>query len=209
MAAQPGTPVQYGLSNGQNGYDKGDHADVMNDLIVMALRCDATRVISYMMEDARSDFVYDHLTERHFDVTGSIEGTGQVGGYHGLQHAGDSNNGFATINWWQSLKISELAQRLDAIEEGDGTLLDHTIIQYGSGMHGSNHDANELPMVLIGGGDGVLTTDQHVVFDPTPNDGQLRDLYYTIANAYFELNIDSFGTHVDGKANALISEMLT
>jgi hypothetical protein len=41
-----------------------------------------------------------------------------VGGYHGLQHAGNANNGFATIGWWNSERVNELATKLDAIKEG-------------------------------------------------------------------------------------------
>ena len=47
-------------------YDKGRHADAMNDLIVMAFECDVTRVISYMLEDERSEFTYDNVQERAF-----------------------------------------------------------------------------------------------------------------------------------------------
>jgi len=70
-----------------------------------------------MLDDARSDFVYDFLTERKFTDTGStryVEGCR----VHGLQHAGDRNNGFATIGWWNAQKATS-SLRVDAIQEGD------------------------------------------------------------------------------------------
>ncbi|UJR85449.1 DUF1552 domain-containing protein [Sandaracinus amylolyticus] len=198
----------YGVDAVPADYDRGEHADVMNDLVTMALQCDSTRVISYMLDDARSDFVYSHLTNRTFSDTGSVAGSGSVGGYHGLQHAGDSNDGYATINWWLTQKVADLCQRLDAIPEGEGTVLDNTVVVFGSGMHGSNHDANELPIVLIGGGGGTLRGDQHIVFPATPGDRPLRDLYYTLLTQTFELPVTSFGSHVGGIPNQLVAEIL-
>lgn len=188
-------------------YDRGFHADLMNDLIVMALRCDVTRVISYMLDDARSDFVYRHLTHRRFRTDGSDPGTGAVGNFHASQHSGDSNDGYATINWWLSQKTAELAAKLDAIPEGEGTLLDNSVLLYGSDMHGSNHDANELPIVTLGSGGGVFRTNQHLVFNPTPNDRPLRDLYRTILDHYFGISTP-FGANVKGAAAQPITELL-
>ncbi len=206
--ARPGSPAQYGVANGQDGYDRKAHCDAMNSLIVMALSCDATRIVSYMLDDARSDFVYDHLTNRKFEAAGSTAGDGQVGQFHGLQHAGDSNDGYATINWWFSDRVAALCTALDQVQEGDKTLLDNCVVLYGSGMHGSNHDANELPITLIGGGGGRLKTDQHLVFAPTPNDRPLRDLYYTLMREVYQVEVSSFGSSLSGQANSTMDEIL-
>jgi hypothetical protein len=202
----PTLKAAYGMANAGGGYNKGAHMDVMNDLIVMALTCDATRIISYMLEDERSEFVYDHVPKRAFNATGSTAGAGgNCGNYHGAQHGGDSNNDFATINWWQSMKIAELATKMDAVKEGDGTLLDNSIMLYASCMHGGNHHADDLPVALIGKGGGVFKTDQNVQFAA---ERPLRDVYYTIMNGYFDLNVQSFGINLKGAPNALISEIL-
>lgn len=206
VGARP--PKAYAV-NVTDGYNRGEHADVMNDLIVMALQCDVTRVITHMLDDARSDFVYDHLTNRKFTADGSALGSGKVGGFHGLQHAGDSNDGYATINWWFSQKIAELGARLDAIPEGDGTLLDHTAILYGGSMHGSDHDGRPLPMALLGGGKAGLRTDQLVDFSGIAAGRPLRDLYLTLLNGYFALNVESFGSSLAGAKNQMITEILT
>src|SRR5690606_6121510 len=197
-----------GLANGQDGYDRGEHATAMNQLIVLALQCNATRILSYMLDDARSDFVYNHLENRKFSATGSEPGSGQVGGFHGLQHAGDSNNGYATINWWLTQQVSELCQMMDAVDEGERSLLDNAVVLFGSGMHGSNHAANELPLVLLGGGGGRLRTDQYIKFEPTPNDRPLRDLYYTLANEVYDAELPSFGVSVRGASHKLMTELL-
>jgi Protein of unknown function (DUF1552) len=201
----PTLKAGYGMANAGGGYNKGAHMDVMNDLIVMALTCDATRIISYMLEDERSEFVYDHVPKRAFSATGSAAATGTCGNYHGAQHGGDANNDFATINWWQSTKIAELATKMDAIKEGDGTLLDNSIMVYASCMHGGNHHADDLPVALIGGGGGVFKMNQNVQFAA---ERPLRDVYFTILNSYFDLGVDSFGINLKGAPNKLISEIL-
>jgi hypothetical protein len=198
-------PTEVYAVNKTDGYNRGTHATLMTDLIVMALRCDMTRVVTHMLDDARSDFVYDHLTTRKFTAGGSTPGTGAVSGYHGLQHAGDSNDGFATINWWLSSVTADLCQKLADIDEGDGSLLDHTLVMYAGAMHGSNHDAFPLPVALLGGGKAGMKTDQHIKFSaPRP----LRDLYFTILNSYFQLGVASFGDSLMGAKNQTIAELL-
>jgi hypothetical protein len=201
----PTLKASYGMANAGGGYNKGAHMDVMNDLIVMALTCDTTRIISYMLEDERSEFVYDHVQKRAFSATGSTTGTGNCGNYHGAQHGGDANNDFATINWWQSSKVAALAAKMDAVKEGDGTLLDNSIMLYASCMHGGNHHADDLPVALIGKGGGILKGNQHAQFGA---EVPLRDVYFTIMNQYFDMNVQSFGVSTKGVPNKLITDIL-
>jgi hypothetical protein len=173
-------------------YNRGTHATLMIDLTVMAIQCDITRVVSFMLDDARSDYVYNFINERNFQGGGgtSVAATAPVGGYHGLQHAGNTNNGFATIGWWNCQRVNELATKLDAIKEGTGTVLDNTVIHMLCGMHGGNHDGLDLPMALLGGGGGVLKMNQFI------NGGgkNLADLHLTIINKVFGGTLASFGT---------------
>jgi hypothetical protein len=204
LSASPNSPQRT-----TETYDKGKHADVMNDLIVMAFQCDVTRVISYMLEDERSEFVYDHVAKRKFSATGSEPGTGKCGNYHGAQHAGDTNDDFSTITWWNATKAAELCAKLAAIEDAPGvSVLDNSVVMFASCMHGGNHSCNELPVALIGGGWGTLKTDQHVAFPATPGDRPMRDLYFTIMNRCFELDVQSFGVNTKNKPNQLISEIV-
>lgn len=206
VGARP--PVAYAVGT-TTGYDRGTHSSVMTDLIVMALQCDVTRVVTHMLDDARSDFVYSHLTTRKFSSDGSTEDNGKVGGYHGLQHAGESNNGFATINWWFSTQVAALGAKLDAIPDGDGTLLDNTLIVYGSGMHGGDHNGQPLPLVTLGGGGAGIRTDQLVDFNAIAAGRPLRDLYLTILNGYFGLNVAGFGSSLTSPQNRMIEEILS
>jgi hypothetical protein len=189
-------PASYAVGNVPQGYNRETHAALMIDLVTMAIRCDTTRVVSFMLDDARSDFVYDFLTERKFTDTGSMPGTAKVAGYHGLQHAGDRNNGFATIGWWNAQKAAELAQKLMAIQEGtSGNALDNTVIAFASGMHGGNHDAQNLPIALIGGGGRtaqgtVLKTNQHVAF---ASEQRLADVHLTVMQKVFGCPDATFG----------------
>ncbi|HVJ15524.1 MAG TPA: DUF1552 domain-containing protein, partial [Polyangiaceae bacterium] len=214
---EPGGAMQ-GLNQGQDGYDRAAHAQVMNDLVVMALRCDVTRVITYMLDDSRSEFNYSFIPDEDkiFGDTGGIDnyhggaqhGGGSISGTaeNGV-YPGDSNGAFASITRWMVRKVSELAQALDAIPEGDGTVLDHTLLHLLSDMRTHDHDCYDLPMLMIGG-TGFIKQDTHISLPAYPSDRQLRDVYYTIQTQYFGLNISSFGDDMRGAQNEVISDFL-
>ncbi len=195
------TPTSYGKNTAT--YDKGAHADAMNDLIVMAFQCDLTRIVTYMLEDERSEFTYDHVPRRKFSATASTPDNGMCGNYHGSQHG--SQDEFATISWWNVGKVAELATKLDAIEEANGaSILDNTVIFLGGCMHGSNHSCDRLPTALIGGGGGKLQTDQHVVYGTKP----LRDLHFTLLNDVFGLGVVDFGQAANGAPPGKLPEII-
>jgi hypothetical protein len=180
-----------GVGNVPADYNRGTHAALMIDLTVMAIQCDITRVVSFMLDDARSDFVYNFINERKFTATGSTPGTAPVGGYHGLQHAGNTNNGFATIGWSNAQQTFNLASKLDALKDASGgTVLDNTVIHMMSGMHGGNHDGLDLPIAVIGGGGGVLKQNQYI----NGNGANLADMHLTIMKNVFGVTLTSFGT---------------
>jgi hypothetical protein len=184
-------------------YDKGAHADAMNNLIAMAFACDATRVISYMLEDERSEFTYDHVAERAFTAETSTPKGGACPEYHAAQHRG--GDVFASVTWWNVGKVADLCRKLDAIKEADGkSLLDNTVVFLGGCMQGGNHEADRLPAALVGGGNLGLETDQHLVLDKRP----LRDLYFTLLNDVYGLGVSDFGQDLTGAPPARISELL-
>jgi hypothetical protein len=185
-------------------YNKGDHADAMNDLIVMALQCDATRIITYMLEDERSEFTYDHVQMREFSATSSTAANGTCPEYHGGGQHG-SQNSFASITWWNAGKVAELCAKLDAIKEADGSsILDNTVVFFGGAMHGSNHDCSELPTALIGGGAIGLKQDQHVQLGTRP----IRDLHLTLLNHVYGLGYTDFGDLAQNLSPQMISEIM-
>lgn len=184
-------------------YSKARHADLMNDLIALAFQCNLTRIVSYMLEDERSEFTYDHVAKRKFTAEGSVPGEGFCGEYRGASH-GDADE-FASITWWNVGKVAQLCQSLAGVVEDDygHTVLDNTVVFLGSCMHGQDHRVDRLPALLIGGG-SALRLDQHLDLGKRP----LRDLYYTLANSVYGMNLPSFGIDRTGAPHATISELL-
>jgi hypothetical protein len=202
-ACMPGArPVAaYGVGQVPTGYDRNVHADVMIDLVVMALKCDLTRVVTFMLDDERSDFSYNFLPMRTFTATASTPGAGMVNaGYHDLQHSGDRNNGFATITRWNVEKLALLCGKLDAIQEGTRTLLDNSVVSFGSCMFGGNHKGWKIPTLYVGSGGGVLKTNEHVSFK---DEQRLSELYLTYMQKVFGVNPGTFSN-----ARAVVPQIL-
>jgi hypothetical protein len=188
-------------------YNKGTHADMINDLVVMAFQCDATRLVTYMLEDERSEFSYGHVPVRNFSGTTSTAGTGVCGEWHNNgQHGSDAV--FASIINWNVGKVADMLTRLDGIKEGDKSILDNSVIMFGTPMAGFNdHACNKLKMALIGGGGGKLKTDQHILFTKR----WLRDLHITVMKGVFGMTgsaVDDFGIKRDNNPPMMISEAL-
>jgi hypothetical protein len=74
----------------------------------------------------------------------------------------------------------------------------------GACMHGNNHEANQLPALLIGGKNLGLKNDQHLALDKRP----LRDLYFTLMNDVYALGVSDFGQNLSGTPPSRISELL-
>jgi hypothetical protein len=193
-----------GLRQTTANYNKGNHADAMNGLVTLALQCDVTRIITYMLEDERSEFVYDNVTKRKFSGSTSTQTSGTCPEWHNGGQHGDPND-FGAIVWWNMGKVADLCRKMDAIKEANGlSLLDNTVIFLGAAMHGSDHACHELPAVLIGSGGGKLKQDQLVTLNNRP----LRDLHFTIMNSVMGMGQTDFGHNLTGKPISLINEII-
>ena len=84
------------------------------------------------------------MTKRTFTATGSTPATGTCGEYHNNGQHGNQND-FAAITWWNVGKVAALCTKLEALKEGDKSVLDNTVIMFGGAMHGSNHSCGSLP----------------------------------------------------------------
>ncbi|HEV3031520.1 MAG TPA: DUF1552 domain-containing protein [Polyangia bacterium] len=205
-------PEAYADMNTPPDYSRETHANIMIQLVTLAFACDVTRVISFMLDDARSDYVYSHVPMRQFNTPApgmlSSPGQGTCGGYHGLQHAGNNNDGFASITYWNVQKANMIAQALASINEGAGTALDGAVIHFGCGMHGGNHDGLNLPIVLFGSGGGLLKQNAYMQLSgDAPGGGvRLADLHLTLAQKVFGSPITSFG--VAGASKGIIPGIL-
>ncbi len=204
--AESCVPIERPTASTDANQDPIARMQVMNDLIVMALRCDMTRVITYMLDNSRSELVYSHLPK--YDFTSDTPVAGTAGNYHQSQHSGLRNVDFASITNWQVQVAADLAQKLDAVSEGERTLLDNTLLMLFSDMHHGDHAGFDLPVVLLGG-TGTFRQNEYVLLPEDPEASrQYRDLYFTIMNQYFELGVESFGDDMRGVPNTLITDLL-
>jgi hypothetical protein len=139
-----------------------DHMSVTYDLMHLAFQGDISRVFTFMIGHEASDRGYAHI---------GIPET-----HHSISHHGNDAEKlakYAKIGTYQIVKLSEFADKLKATKDGDGNLLDHTLLYWGSGMsNGNQHDRNNPPAVLVGGAHGRLKGNRHVQAkqdEPTAN----------------------------------------
>jgi len=146
-----------------------EYVRLMFDLQVLAYQCDLTRVITFMLTPELSARTYPEI--------------GVPEPHHALSHHQNRTENLDKLTKLQTYHaglLSYYLAKLAATPDGDGSLLDHITLLYGSGMSDSNvHDIHGLPIVLIGGGSGRLKGGRHVTYAPgTP----LTNLYLTILN---------------------------
>jgi hypothetical protein len=136
-----------------------EHLRLMFELMTLAFQADITRVSTFMM--ARE------LSNRTYPQVGVNEG------HHATSHHQNNADKMAKnvlIQTWHVGMFKEFVDRLASIQEGDGSLLDNSILLYGSNMSNSNaHDHYPLPNVLLGGGAGRVKGGMHLKYpDRTP-----------------------------------------
>lgn len=167
--------------------DYGDHARLMFDLQVLALQGDVTRVVTFQLARETSNRTYPQI--------------GVPEAHHPLTHHGndpDKVAKVAKINQYHVSLFSYFLQRLKETPEGNGSLLDHSLYLYGSGMGNPNvHDHQNLPIIVAGGAAGKMRGGRHIHFDkPEP----LANLHLTLMNKAgvpLESFADSTG-HIEG-----------
>jgi hypothetical protein len=144
-----------------------DHLKLMCDLLVVAFQADVTRVCTFVLANEGSN--------RPYPFAGVPEG------HHDLSHHANDPKKKAKIrdiNIFHVKQVAYLLTRLKSIAEGDGTLLDHCMIAYGSGnSDGNAHNHDDLPILLAGGGCGTLKTGRHIRF---PRETPLNNLWLSL-----------------------------
>jgi hypothetical protein len=205
LAALPSFPrVDGNFRQNTGAYNKGVHADLMNELLSLALQCDRTRIASYMLEDERSEFVCDQIPRRTFTALTSTLAQGTCPEWHEGGQQG-SQDDFASIVQWNVGKVGELCQKLAAMPEANGlSVLDNSVIFMGAGLEGSLESADRLPAFTVGGGGGRLKTDQHIELGKRP----LRDFYFTLMNGVYDMGVSDFGVNLTGAPIGMINELL-
>ncbi len=167
-----------------------DHAKLMFDLQVLALQADVTRVITFQLARETSNRTYPEI--------------GVADPHHPLTHHGNDPEKIARmakINAFHVSLFAYLVEKLKATPEGDGTLLDHTLYLYGSGMGNPNvHDHVNLPILVAGGGATGIKGGRHIKYaEPTP----LANLHLTLLERV-GVRMDAFADS-KGKVDELLS----
>jgi Protein of unknown function (DUF1552) len=156
-----------------------DHARLMFDLQVLAFQADVTRVITFQLARETSNRTYPEI--------------GVPDPHHPLSHHGNDPKKIekvAKINRFHVSLFAEFLAKLRDTKEGDGSLLDHSLLLYGSGMGDPNrHTHDDLPVLVAGGAAGKMKGGRHIRFTkPTP----LANLHLTLLDKV-GVRLDSFG----------------
>ena len=160
--------------------DRREYLRLMGDLVVLAFQQDVTRVATMLIDPERWD------TPRMYH--GVFE---KPQNHHVLTHTkGDeAKHKLQRIDQFHVEQFAYVLEKMRSIREGDGTLLDNSVITLGSGMgDGRVHNYNDVPIVMAGGLGGRLRTGEHRKYDGKK---PLADLWLALLNA-FDIKRDSF-----------------
>jgi len=167
-----------------------DHARLMFDLQVLAMQADVTRVITFQLARETSNRTYPEI--------------GVPDPHHPLTHHGNDADKIAKMAKINAFHVSLFAyylEKLKATPDGDGNLLDHALVLYGSGMGNPNiHDHVNLPIVVAGGAAGRVKGGRHIRYaEPTP----LANLHLTLLERV-GVRMDAFADS-KGKVDELLA----
>ncbi len=171
-------PEGYGRPTGVPK-DYGDHIRLMMDMIALAFQADITRVVTFVLANEGSNRSY-----RSLDV---------AEGHHELSHHEgnpEKHAKIARINLFHMEQFAYLLGKLRGIGEGDGSVLDNTMLLYGSGIgDGNRHNHDDLPVLLVGKGNGTIKAGRHVKY---PSNTPLNNLFLSMLDR-FDCPVDALG----------------
>lgn len=147
--------------------DFGEHIRLMADMLVLAFQADLTRISTFMFANDGSN--------RPYRMIGISEG------HHDLSHHGgdaEKLDKIRQINTFHVQQLAYLLERLKSVQEGEGTLLDNTLLVYGCGIgDGNRHNHDNLPVLLCGRGGGTVKSGRHIQY---PFDTPMNNLYLSL-----------------------------
>jgi hypothetical protein len=157
-----------------------EHARLMFDFMAIAFEADLTRVSAFMLTRELSQRTYPNIAVKE--------------PHHTISHHGNKPEwieAHTKVNLYHAGLLAKFLDRLQKTADGDGSLLDHSLILYGSGMgNGNVHAADHLPTLLVGGCAGAMKGNRHIVApERTPN----GNLLVSVAEK-MGVNMDSFGS---------------
>jgi hypothetical protein len=159
--------------------DYGDHLRLMGDMMVLAFQADLTRIATFMLANDGSNRPYRNI--------------GISEGHHDLSHHGrdpEKQNKIRQINRFHIQQLAYLLERLKAVKEGEGTLLDNTMLVYGAGISdGDRHNHEDLPVLLAGRGGGTIKSGRHIVY---PFNTPMNNLFLSLLDR-MQVPVQSLG----------------
>ena len=165
--------------------EHSEHLRLMSDLLVLAFQADLTRVATFMFGNAGSNRSYSFI--------------GVPEGHHDLSHHGgdpEKHAKISKINQFHTSNLAYLLDKLSAVREGDQTLLDQSMVAYGSGLgDGNAHNHDQLPILVAGRGGGTISAGRHIKLEKeTP----LNNLWVSLLD-----RIDAHADHL-GDSNGRV-----
>jgi hypothetical protein len=156
-----------------------EHVGLQFDLLALAYEANITKVFTFMMSRDASQRVYPNL--------------GFAEPHHSCSHHGNNPEKLANLvklNTYHVSLFAKFVKKLESTPDGDGSLLDHSMILYGSGMSESDtHSRLNVPIAIMGGGAGLLKGNRHI---QAPKEAPLANLMLDFANK-FGCEVDQFG----------------
>ena len=163
--------------------DIDQHMRLMCDILVLAFRTDTTRVCTLKLNNDHSSLRFPNL-----------KAEGGKGGidymiHHLLSHTDGAD--WLSVNRFFAEQLAYIAGKLDAVQEGERTLLDNSMILYCSSMMTGNHNNDQLPVVMVGRGGGKIQTGRILDYLGKPN-RKMCSLYLSLMEKA-GVRLDSFG----------------
>jgi hypothetical protein len=158
---------------------------LMCDLLVLGFQTDTTRITTLKLNNDHSSLRFPHLGVDYMI-------------HHLLSHSDTAD--WLKVNQFFVEQLAYIARKLDAIEEGERTALDNSMLLFCSSMMSGGHDATQLPVVLVGRGGGRIQTGQVLDYRET-SDRQMCRLYLSL--------MDKMNVHLPqfGDANEPLTEI--
>ena len=162
-----------------------EHMRLMYDLMILAFQTDTTRICTFMLANGGS-----FRTLEEIDIADA---------YHRLSHHGKDREKLVKLQKIDQYMVEQFAyflKKMKSVKEGDGTLLDHSMILYGSALSDPDrHNHENLPIVLAGRGSGTIKTGRHIKYNGafrTKNETPLSNLLLSMLDR-MGVNADKFG----------------
>jgi hypothetical protein len=156
--------------------DIAAHMRLMCDILVLGFQTDTTRICTLKLNNDHSSLRFPHLGVDHMI-------------HHLLSH--NETDDWLKVNQFFVEQLAYIAERLDAVQEGERTLLDNSMLLMCSSMLTGMHDATQLPVVVLGRGGGRLETGRVLDYTDAPN-RKMASLYLSLMEK-MDVRLDQFG----------------